>query len=96
MSLAAALVVMQIWGPLWGAFGFRYIASGLMILGYFALLGVEELFRSPNPYARVHPLFGLQDLGPAGELHSSDPGVLLAGLPLLVGAALIILLAWLI
>lgn len=95
VSIAAATAVSMIWGPLWGTFGFRYVASALMVFCFFVLVGLEEFFRAPNPYTRVHPLFGLQDLGPAGDLKSSDPALMLACLPLLIGVVIILLSAWL-
>ena len=91
LSLAVALVVTTIWGPLWGEFGWRFVAGALMTAGFFGLILIEEFMRAPNPYSRVHPMFGYMDLGPAGDMQSSDPSLFWAAGPMLVGAVVLFL-----
>lgn len=91
LSLAAALAITAVWGPLWGEFGWRFVAGALMVAGFFGLILAEEFLRAPNPYTRVHPLFGYMDLGPAGDLKSSDPSLFWAAGPMLVCAVALFL-----
>jgi hypothetical protein len=95
LSIVAAVAYTSLRGPLWGEFEWRVIAMSLMVAGFFGLIAIEEFFRAPNPYTRVHPMFGYQDLGPAGDLQSSDASLFWAAGPMLAGAGIILLTFWL-
>ncbi len=86
LSITAALAITGIWEPLWDVYGWRVVASGIMTLIVFAYAGLQEFFRPPNPYGRLHPLYDMRDLGPAGELHSSELSWLWSA-ALLIGSA---------
>src|SRR6187455_854322 len=59
-------------GPLFGVYGWRAVAGGLMLAETLGFAGLLEFLRAPNPYSRVYHLYDLRDLGPTGELQSSN------------------------
>lgn len=97
LSLVVAIAITSIWGPLWGEFGWRFVAAALALMtaGFFGVILLEEFFRAPNPYTRVHPMFGYMDRGPDADLQSSDPSLYWIAGPMLVGAVLLFLTFWL-
>lgn len=72
IAIVSAIVIVTIWGPLFGVYGWRSVAAGLMIAEFLGFAAFLEFIRPPNPYSRVYPLYDLRDLGPTGQLHSSD------------------------
>lgn len=95
VSVAAAVTIIWVWGPLWGEYGWRVVASGIMVLIFFAFAGLQEFLRPPNPYGRLHPLYDMRDLGPDGELHSSDLSWVWNVVPLIGAAAVLFLTTYL-
>jgi hypothetical protein len=89
-TIAAILIDLQ-WGPLFGVYGWRVIAAGLMIGGFLLLAAFLEFIRPPNPYSRLYHLYDLRDLGPTGVVYSSDLSWLWNAVPLIAAIALIFL-----
>lgn len=91
LAIVAGIAIYVIWGSLLGLPGWRGMAAALMIGEILLFVGVEALLRPPNPYGRLNPQYELRDLGPTGELYSSDPGWLWHALPLVLGAGILVL-----
>lgn len=91
VAIIAAIAITTQWGPLFGVYGWRSVAAGLMLAEFLAFAGLLEFIRAPNPYSRVYYLYDLRDLGPTGELHSSDLRWLWNTVPLIVGILLLVL-----
>lgn len=95
LALIAGIAIYAIWGSLLGLPGWRGMSAALMIGEILLFVGIEALLRPPNPYGRLNPQYELRDLGPTGELYSSDPGWLWHALPLVLGAIVLVLtLTW--
>ena len=65
-AMVGGLVITMIWGPIYGAFGWRVVAVALMVFEVLIFSSLMEFGRPPNPYSRVYALYDLKDLGPAG------------------------------
>jgi hypothetical protein len=76
-------------GPLFGVYGWRAVAGGLMLAETLVFAGLLEFLRAPNPYSRVYHLYDLRDLGPTGELQSSNLSWLWNLVPLIAGMLLL-------
>jgi hypothetical protein len=91
VAIVMAVAITEIWWPLFGAYDWRAVAVGLMIAGFLLFAAFLEFIRPPNPYSRVYPLYDLRDLGPTGEVLSSDLSWLWNAVPLALAIALIFL-----
>jgi hypothetical protein len=91
VAIVAAIALTAAWGPLFGVYGWRSVAAGLMLAEFLAFAALLEFIRPPNPYSRVFYLYDLRDLGPTGELRSSDLRWLWNTIPLIAGVLLLYL-----
>jgi hypothetical protein len=91
VAVVVAVAITEIWGPLFGVYDWRAVAAGLMVAGFLLFAAFLEFIRPPNPYSRVYALYDLRDLGPTGEVHSTDLSWLWNAVPLAIGIALIFL-----
>jgi hypothetical protein len=91
LAIVIAIAITAQWGPLFGVYDWRAVAAGLMLAEILAFVGLLEFMRAPNPYSRVYHLYDLRDLGPTGELQSSDLRWLWNLVPLIAGMLLVYL-----
>ncbi|HYI14881.1 MAG TPA: hypothetical protein VEX37_05800 [Thermomicrobiales bacterium] len=91
VAIVIAIAITAQWGPLFGVYGWRAVAAGLMLAEVLVCAGLLEFMRAPNPYSRVYHLYDLRDLGPTGELQSSDLRWLWNLVPLSAGLFLLFL-----
>lgn len=91
VAVIAAGAITTLSGPLFGVYDWRSVAAGIMIAEVLAWAALLEFIRPPNPYSRVYALYDLRDLGPTGELQSSDLRGFWNAVPLLAGALLLVL-----
>lgn len=88
----AALIVtgtalyVELYGPLYGVWGWPELVLGGLILGACAMAGVEAMFRPPNPYTRTYALYNLRDVPPNRDLSSGGDGWMIQSIPLAVTA----------
>lgn len=92
VAIVSAIVIDALWGPLFGVYGWRSVAGGLMVAEFLAFAALLEFLRPPNPYSRVYALYDLRDLGPTGEVRSSDLRWLWNAVPLIASILLLYLI----
>lgn len=93
--IAVAVLVTWRWGPLFGIWGWATTAAGLLFLAAMVLALLEEFFRTPNPYTRIHYLYDLRDVSPDRNLYASAPTMLWQIVPLVVvGVVLVVAGGW--
>lgn len=90
-AVVVSVVFVAIWGPLYGTYGWRVIAVGVMVVEVIVLAMLEEFLRPQNPYRNLDPRFSYRDAGPTGKLDSGGSGWIWNSLPLVVLSAILLL-----
>jgi hypothetical protein len=91
-AVVASLLITLLWGPLYGTYGWRVVAIGLMLCGTLVVTGLMGyLVRPPRPYNRMYALYNIGGEGRAEDPPANDPSLLWQMLP--IAACAIILLA---
>lgn len=89
LIVGGTALYVEVFGPLYGVWGWPELVLGCLILTASALAGIVMFFRQPNPYSRSHPLYDLRDVTPERGLDSGGAGWIIQATPLAVTAVVI-------
>ncbi len=86
LVIILAVVVTQLWGPVFGMWGWMEFSAILLVLTVMLFALAEEFFRTPNVYGRTHHLYDLRDVPRQQQLQSASAMMLWQALPPTIAA----------
>ena len=93
IAIVVAVIVTQLWGTVFGIWGWMQFAAILLVMTVIVLALAEEFMRPPNPYTRTHHLYDLRDVSPKRDLQSASATTLWQALPPALGALVLFIVS---